>query len=131
MTASIYRSIKAAEARCYTASSIDNLFIKVYEKQIFSFYFHPIHVYMFGLSFLTTLNIYEDYFKGRKRLRNCEAKFCSCKLWPETEFALVHLSLKEATVFVHHGVLWLKSFVIFIMWWTKELCSQNLSQVSD
>ena len=23
---------------------------------------------MFGLSFLTTLNIYKDYFKGRKRL---------------------------------------------------------------
>ena len=24
---------------------------------------------MFGLSFLTTLNIYKDYFKDRKRLR--------------------------------------------------------------
>ena len=39
---------------------------------------------MFGLSFITTLNIYNDYFKGRQRLRKCEAKFCLCKLWPET-----------------------------------------------
>ena len=31
--------------------------------------FNPIRVYMFGLSFLTTLNIYKDYFEGRKRLR--------------------------------------------------------------
>ena len=38
--------------------------IEVYEKQIFSSDFHPICVYMFGLSFLTTLNIYKDDFKG-------------------------------------------------------------------
>ena len=69
-----------AEAQCYTASSIDNLSIEVYEKQIFSFDFHPIRVYMIRLSFLTTLNIHEDYFKGHKRLHKCEAKFCSCKL---------------------------------------------------
>ena len=30
--------------------------------------FHQIHKYMFELSFLTTLNIYKDNFKGRKRL---------------------------------------------------------------
>ena len=80
---------------------------------------------MIGLSFLTILNIYKDYFKGRQRLRKCEAKFCLCKLWPETEFALVHLSLEEVVVFVHLRVLWPRSFMIFIMWWTKELCSQH------
>ena len=51
--------------------SIDKLSIKVYEKQIFSSDFHPIRVYMFGLSFLTTLNIYKDYFKGHQRLHSC------------------------------------------------------------
>ena len=56
------------------------LSIKVCEKQIFNSDFHPIRVYMFGLSFLTTLNIYKDYFKGHKKLRKCEAKLCSCKL---------------------------------------------------
>ena len=60
---------------------------------------------MFGLSFLKTLNIYKDYFKGRLGLQKCEAKFCSCKLCPETEFALVHISLEEAVVFVHRRVL--------------------------
>ena len=44
--------------------SIDTLFIEIYESQIFSSDFTPICVYMFGFSFLTTLNIYKDYFKG-------------------------------------------------------------------
>ena len=30
---------------------------------------------MFGLSFLTTLSIYKDYFEGRKRLHKCEEKY--------------------------------------------------------
>ena len=60
---------------------------------------------MFRLSFLTILNIYKNYFKGLKRLYKCEAKFCSGKLSPETEFTLVHLSLEEATVFVYLRVL--------------------------
>ena len=112
-------------------SSIDKLSIKIYEIQFFKVDFNPIHEYMFGLSFLRTLNIYKDCFKGRQRFRKCEAKLCSCKLWPKIEFALVHLSLEKATVFVHRRVLWPRSFVIFIMWWTKELCSQHLSQVGE
>ena len=58
---------------------------------------------MFRLSFLTTLNICKDYLsvvKGYAQLHECEAKFCSCELWPEIEFVLVHLSLKETIVFV-------------------------------
>ena len=130
-TANIYRGLKNCEAKNSTASSINTLFVEVYGIRVFRAGFHPIRVYMFGLSFLTTLNIYKDYFKGRQKLRRCEAKFCSCKLWPKTEFALVHLSLEEAAVFVHCRVLWPRSFVIFIMWWTKELCNQHLSQVGD
>ena len=44
--------------------SIDKLSIKIYENQIFNSNFTPICVYMFRLFFLTTLNIYKDYFKG-------------------------------------------------------------------
>ena len=83
------------------------------------------------LGFLTTLNIYKDYFKGRQRVCKCEVKLCSCKLWPETEFILVHLSFEEATVFVHLRVLWPKNFVVFIVRWTEKLCNQYLSQVGD
>ena len=84
---------------------IDKLSVNIYEKQIFSSDFHPIRGYMFRLSFFTTLNIYKDCFKGYQRLHKCEAKFCSCKLWSETEFVIVHLSLKEAIMFVHRRVL--------------------------
>ena len=47
--------------------SIDKLSVKIYKKQIFSSDFTPIHEYVFGLYFLTTLNIYKDYFKGRRK----------------------------------------------------------------
>ena len=42
----------------------DTLSIKIYENQLFRFDFMHIHVYVFRFSFLTTLNIYKDYFKG-------------------------------------------------------------------
>ena len=45
--------------------SIDKLSIEIYENQIFSFDFIPIRVYLFRPFFLTILNIYKDYFKGR------------------------------------------------------------------
>ena len=67
---------KAAEAQCLIAISTDKLSIEVYEIQFFRIVFNPIHVYMFGLSFLTTLNIYKDCFKGHQRLRKCEANLC-------------------------------------------------------
>ena len=44
---------------------IDKLSIEIYENQIFSSDFTSIYVYLFRLSFFTTLNIYKDYFKGR------------------------------------------------------------------
>ena len=44
---------------------IDTLSIEIYENQIFSSDFTPIHEYLFRLSFLKALNIYKDYFKGR------------------------------------------------------------------
>ena len=103
MIASIYRGLKVTKAHGSTAISTDKLSIEVYEKQSFSSDFHQIRECMFGLSFLTTLNIYKDYFKGRQRLHKCEAKFCLCK--PETKFSLVHLSLEEAAMFVHRWVL--------------------------
>ena len=45
----------------------DNLSIEIYENKFFRFDFTPICGYMFRLSFLTTLNIYKDYFKGLHR----------------------------------------------------------------
>ena len=43
--------------------SIDTLSIEISKNQIFRSDFTPILVYMLGLSFLTTLNMYKDYFR--------------------------------------------------------------------
>ena len=54
---------------------MDKLSVEIYENQIFSSNFTPIHEYVFGLYFLTTLNIYKDYFKGRRKGCNLMQKF--------------------------------------------------------
>ena len=46
-------------------SSTEAVFIENYEIQISRFDFTHIHVYLCRVSFLTTLDIYKDYFKGR------------------------------------------------------------------
>ena len=77
------------------------------------FYAYPSYVFRF--SFLITLDIYKDCFKGHLNGCNLIQRFYASILWPET-YALVHLSLEEATAFVHHRVLYLRSFLIFIVW---------------
>ena len=82
-----------------TAVSIEN-----YENQFFKFDFMHIHVYLYRVSFLTTLDIYKDYFKGRLIWWNLMQRFYASILWPKT-YALIHLSLKEATAFVYRRIL--------------------------
>ena len=45
-------------------NSIEAVSIENYKIQIFRSDFTHIHVYLFRVSFLTTLDIYKDYFKG-------------------------------------------------------------------
>ena len=47
----------------------DRVSAEIYEVQFFKVDFHPIRECIFGFSFLTTLNIYKDYFKSRKRMQ--------------------------------------------------------------
>ena len=82
-----------------TAISIEN-----YENQFFKFDFMHIHVYLYRVSFLTTLDIYKDYFKGRLIWWNLMQRFYASILWSKT-YALIHLSLKEANAFVHRRIL--------------------------
>ena len=70
-TASIHQALKSCSSPWLDSSSTDRVSIEIYEIQIFCSVFHPIHDYMFELSFLTTLNIYKDYFKSRQRLHSC------------------------------------------------------------
>ena len=88
--------------------SIDSLSIEIYKNQFFRSDFTHILVYMFRLSFLSTLNIYNDYFKGHHRLckwMKLDAKVLFKKIVTEDKFSLVHLSLEEATMFVCRRVL--------------------------
>ena len=59
---------------------------------------------MFGFSFLTILNIYKDV------LRAITVDATQCKSFSQAyceleTYALVHLSIQEAAVFVHYRVL--------------------------
>ena len=82
----------------------DNLSIEIYENQFFRSDFTQIWVYLFKLSFLTTLNIYKDYFKGRYSWYNLMQMFFRGILWLET-YALIHLSLEEAATFIRCRIL--------------------------
>ena len=115
----IYRAWKAVPAPWLDSSLTDRVSVKVYEKQNFRSVLTLINDCMFGLYFLTTLDIYKDHFKGYQRchkLHKCEAKFYSCKLWSETKFVLVLPSLEEAAAFVRRWVLWPSNFMVFIVW---------------
>ena len=60
------------------AVSIEN-----YEIQISRSMFHTYPSYLYKISFLKTLDIYKNYFKGRLTWCNRKKKF-SCILWSET-----------------------------------------------
>ena len=115
------------------SNSTEAVSIKNYEIQISRFDFTHIHVHLCRVSFLTTLDIYKDYFKGHqmwyKVMQLDEKSLCS-KLWSlETKFALVHHILSRNYCVFAPRVLWPRSFLIFIVRWTEKLCSQYLPQV--
>ena len=64
-----------------TAVSIED-----YEIQISRSIFHTYLSYLYKISFLTTLDIYKDYFKDCLRWCNLMQSDYSLKLWPETIF---------------------------------------------
>ena len=64
-----------------TAVSIED-----YEIQISRSVFHTYLSYLYKISFLTTLHIYNDYFKDCLRWCNLMQSDYSLKLWPETIF---------------------------------------------
>ena len=97
-------------------SSIDSLIavsIENYENHFFRTIFHAYPSYVFRFSFLTTLDIYiRIIFRAVIRwLHLLLQAYCDRR-----QFALVYLSLEETVVFVCRRVLWLRSFLIFVVW---------------
>ena len=113
------------------------LSVEFYEKQNSSSVLTPIRFYVFGLSFLLTLDIQKDFFKGRQSvhmLHKYWAKFVQAICNQRQSFALIHHSCEEVAVYVHLRVLWPSIFLIFIVgmnwrtlqpttfstWWLKS-----------
>ena len=79
--------------------STETISIENYKIQISRSVFTHIQVYLCRVYFLTTLDIYTDYFKGR--LKWCEViihAYCD-----QRQFALVYLFFEEATAFLRKG----------------------------
>ena len=100
----IYWGLKGRVSLMLDSCLIDKLSTEIYKNQFFRFDFTPICVYLFRLSFLTTLNIYEDYFKGCHSWSNLMQRFFKSILWLET-YALIHLSHEEVAAFERCRVL--------------------------
>ena len=75
--------------------------------------FRSMLVYLYRVSFLTTLDIYKAYFKGRH----------VCKKWPSSLFSLKKLLHLYTKGFVT------KELPNLHCWWTEKLCSQQPLQV--
>ena len=81
------------------------VYVENYEMCPFRFDYTHITMYVCRVSFLTTLDIYKDYFKG------CRI----CIKWPNAKSDLVHHSLWRSYCVFMPRVLWPKSFLIFIV----------------
>ena len=113
-------------------TSIEVEYVKNYKITIFKSDFTHIHEYLCRVSFLTTLGIYNDYFKGRLKWCKKDATWCKVIIHAycdQRQFALVHHTLSRSYYVFAPRVLWPRSFLILIIGWTKELCSQHLPQI--
>ena len=87
------------------SSSTEAVSIENYKTIISRFDYTHIQVYLCRVYFLTTLDIYKDYFKGRH----------TCIVWSDAKSGLVHYSLCRSYCVFTPRVLWPRSFMIFIV----------------
>ena len=59
------------------SNSTEAVSIENYEIRIFRSNFTHIHVYLCRVSFLSTLDIYKDYFKGPSKVKQSDATQCN------------------------------------------------------
>ena len=95
--------------------------VKNYEIKLFKSDYTHILMYLCRVSFLTTLDIYKDYFKG------CHTYI----VWPNAKSGLVHYFLWRSYCVSTPRVLWPKSFLIFIVDKLKNFVANNLLQVGE
>ena len=96
--------------------------IENYENQFYKFDFRPMLMYLCRVSFLTTLDIYKAYFRGR-HIR--EYKKNICKRWPMPYSLWKKLLRLYALGFCN------QVFLIFIVDEVKNFVVKNLLQVGE
>ena len=96
--------------------------IKITGIQIFRSDFWPMLMYLYRVSFLTTLDIYKAYFRGR-HIREYKENICKRWLLP---YSLWKKLLHLCTLGFCNQVL-----LDLHCWWTNKLCSQHLFQVGE
>ena len=85
-------------------------------------------MYLCRVSFLTTLDIYKDYFKDYHKVMQ---KDNTCIVWPEAKIAPIHYPLCRSYCIFMPKVLWLRSFLIFIVDEQKNFAANNLPEVGE
>ena len=75
--------------------------VENYEIRLFRSDYTHIPMYLCRVSFLITLDIYKDYFKGR----------CACIMWSDAKSGLVHYSLCKSYCIFMSRVLWPRKFL--------------------
>ena len=103
-------------------SSTQVVFVENYEIMFFRSDYTYILKYLCRVSFLIILDIYKDYFKSRHR---GDARII------HADSALVHHFLWRSYHIFTPRVLWLRSFLIFIVDDLKNFAANNLFQVGE
>ena len=98
------------------AVSVEN-----YEIKLFKYDYIHIPMYFCRVSFLATLDIYKDYFKGV--IKWCKNNTCKKCLSPSFSLKKLLRLYKKGFVTIEHPDLH--------CWWSEELCSQHLLQVGE
>ena len=94
---------KILSIKKYCWSSTEVVSVENYEIKFSRHDYTHILEYLCRISFLTTLDIYNNYFKSRHKVMQSDN---TCILWPETEFALVHHILCKSYCVFTPRVLW-------------------------
>ena len=98
------------ENYCY--NSTQAISVENYEIRFFRSDYMRILEYLCRVYFLTTLDIYKDYFKSCHKIMQSDN---TCILWLETRIALVHHILCTSYRIFTSRVLWPRSFLIFML----------------
>ena len=96
-------------------SSTQAVSVKNYQIRSSRSNYRHIPMYLYRLSFLTTLDIYKDYFKGHH----------ACIVWLDAKSGLVHYSLCRKLLRLYAKGFVTKELPDLHCWWFEELCSQQ------